>query len=701
VNLHARFRSAARDEHGSIFIMIALLLPVIILFASFVLDFGNWSEHKRHLHTQVDAAALAAVGNFNPNANPPCADADVDATVQDYGQAKNPQVGGTAAADVHLLTNSQTYYGQSGGGDPVDSDVTGPPCSTKMIDVKGTETNLPWFFRIANVDFTNAHARVEIQTATTSDKPMPIAVPDPNPKSAYAVFVNEDDNSILVANNLHNKGTTTLNGKSLTLWDDYTTVRSNVPVVTHTGVIIVLSGLSTVPITSSDTLSEVCNRNLVECYSGAEDGPWQGLSFVHGYASSGGTTPLVRNVRLCGASDVNCDPKNGAGTGLCNDNSAPYFILNGNCKLGIEVQLESGSLTNFQAALTGPGCGGGGCSLKPSNPCSPQIGVGFCYRLENKNQMPQVDAGAGAIRYSIDWSGKDPVTNKNVKGTIDNVHGTFAANDDPALSGPVDYVTVLNAATGLPPNNSAVTGSAVDLPVAIGVLGSLENAKTVNDPIVRLRLVKVRSGNASQTQALDCDPNPPIAPQDPGYNNYVDELAYGCWPTYKINTGEDCPGNKNTLWSTGVAGLPWPCVAITNGAKVNDVPQALNTRILGQPKPSTCSAPNNWNLFPNIPANDPRLVQVFTTPFATFTGSGQNTVPVQNFATFYVTGWTGSGSGFDNPCENNGDQFSDNPPKKGFIYGHFIKYIEPSSNSGSGTPCDFSAFGNCVAVLTR
>ena len=32
-----------------------------------------------------------------------------------------------------------------------------------MIDVKLTETHLPWFFRIGAMDFINAHARVEVE----------------------------------------------------------------------------------------------------------------------------------------------------------------------------------------------------------------------------------------------------------------------------------------------------------------------------------------------------------------------------------------------------------------------------------------------------------------------------------------------------------------------------------------------------------
>jgi hypothetical protein len=106
-------------------------------------------------------------------------------------------------------------------------------------------------------------------------------------------------------------------------------------------------------------------------------------------------------------------------------------------------------------------------------------------------------------------------------------------------------------------------------------------------------------------------------------------------------------------------------------------------------------------MFPNFLPGDPRIIQVFLTPFGSFSGSGSTTVPVVNFATFYLTGWTGQGSGFNNPCQGNGD---DPVPGNdaGIIVGHFIKYID-SLNTGGGGPdlCDFNAFGNCVAVLTQ
>ena len=118
----------------------------------------------------------------------------------------------------------------------------------------------------------------------------------------------------------------------------------------------------------------------------------------------------------------------------------------------------------------------------------------------------------------------------------------------------------------------------------------------------------------------------------------------------------------------------------------------MNKRILGATNASVCTAPNNWASFPNLPAGDPRVVNVILTPFGAFAGSGGATVPVTGFATFYVTGWDGGA------CQGAGDD----PAGQGAIVGHYIKNIDTLNNGGGGEEfCDFDSFGSCVAVFTR
>jgi hypothetical protein len=124
----------------------------------------------------------------------------------------------------------------------------------------------------------------------------------------------------------------------------------------------------------------------------------------------------------------------------------------------------------------------------------------------------------------------------------------------------------------------------------------------------------------------------------------------------------------------------------------------MNHRILGNEKASACTAPNHW---PNYDPSDPRILPVFIVPYGSFQGSGNQAFPVQDFAYFYITGGTGQGNGFANPCQGNGD---DPVPgnDSGVIVGHFIKYIDPVNNGGdNGSPCDLNSISGCVAVMTR
>src|SRR6188474_1969448 len=52
------------DQGGQVIVFFALLLPVIFAIGAIVMSVGNWYVHKRHLQTQVDAAALAAGPSF-------------------------------------------------------------------------------------------------------------------------------------------------------------------------------------------------------------------------------------------------------------------------------------------------------------------------------------------------------------------------------------------------------------------------------------------------------------------------------------------------------------------------------------------------------------------------------------------------------------------------------------------------------------
>jgi hypothetical protein len=220
-----------------------------------------------------------------------------------------------------------------------------------------------------------------------------------------------------------------------------------------------------------------------------------------------------------------------------------------------------------------------------------------------------------------------------------------------------------------------------NLSVTIGVKASLQaNATSAADPPVYLKVV------GSQNQSLDCDPD---------VSTLRDELGNGCAPQYEKNTGQPCPAANDSSWDDPST-QPWHCSRIDTGNKAGQINQGMQIRT--QDGSNSCVHENNWPLFPDLPAGDPRIIPVFLVPFGSFSGTGGNvTVPVTGFATFYITGWSqGNGGQQGDPCPG-----ADPVPGGGYIVGHFIKYIETVNTGGGGALCDFNAFGTCIAVLTQ
>jgi Putative Flp pilus-assembly TadE/G-like len=652
-----------RDERGGVLVMVALCLPIMILFASFVVDVGHWFEHKRHLQLQADAGALAAGGAFTI----PCSDSPIEADARRYsGDPASPtrfntQVAPTSDANIHVLINSAQFWNDGG----VDYSDGGGPCAAKRIDVKITESDLPFFlgFGANFVPAINAHARVEILQKTSSAGALPVGVPDVNPKTGSVTFINEVTGAVLGSRPLVNTGATTSAGDAI--WDNSANpFPLNVPSA-HVGVRVALSG----------STSTTCGDPLVACFDS--------LSHIRGWTTSATTNAVfARNVYVLPGS---CVPDG-------------YFAV-ASCSAGLQADIDFG---NRNIAAT-PGAevwatvNGGGTKFSLNRPpTGSTVWSAF-------SGVPTTAAGGNTIELHWKWeqqSGTWTTAGQTLTCTsrgnnpckqnadIGYVQRSFLAAD--TLSGPIRLAQLGDGGVGSGANSFQI-GTTHNMVLRIAVKGTLQNAASASDPPVYMRVAgNVNgSGNQSQNQSLDCDPN---------YSNLSDELANGCRPAYSLNSGTACPSNASSLWGTA---QPWNCVALQTGQATNQVAAGLNTRILGSSKPSSCTSPNHWSSFPNLPEGDPRITQVFLTPFGSFFGSGSGTVPVTGFATFYVTGWTAQGGGFANPCQGHGDDSvpGDDP---GVIVGHFIKYIDSLNQSGGGGAlCDFTSFGTCVAVLTQ
>jgi Flp pilus assembly protein TadG len=62
-------RASGSDERGGVLVMFVLFLPVLLVFAAFVLDVGHAFQLRRHLQASADAAALAAAQELPNTAN--------------------------------------------------------------------------------------------------------------------------------------------------------------------------------------------------------------------------------------------------------------------------------------------------------------------------------------------------------------------------------------------------------------------------------------------------------------------------------------------------------------------------------------------------------------------------------------------------------------------------------------------------------
>ena len=633
-------------------VLFALMLPVLIGMGGLVIDVGNWFAHKRHLQTQADAAALAGAGEFRfPCSDAPIIDEAAEYSTVDDAAGYNPQIGGTPLDELHDEINSKTWYDQS---TPVDDTVrTGGPCAAKMIDVKLSETDLPWWLRLFGdlVPYINTQARVEIFQQKVGAGSLPVGVPEVQPKKARAIFVDEITGAEIASTPLVRTGSE----GGLAIWSN---VDLPVPVTidrSRIGVRIVLSGSN----------STACGDPLVNCYGAGSNtaivAGQPGLAHIRGWSSEPAGTATAPQVRGADLFAGSCEDGYFTATAAypCSVNVGANVDFGGASIDTVRVLAKkTGAKDNTAVELTPPSAPG----EQWTGPSGVSIAAG--------SQASSIDllwrTGCGTDR-------TQPC--KTTMTSLGMVQRTFAGDDALDISGPIKLLRI--SENSLPGANSfeRCATCTQNLVVTLGLKPGLENAQSIGDPIVSLKV----AGGGSQNQALDCDP---------ALANLRDELADGCGPTYTANDGQACP-TQNVLWGSP---QPWNCVVISTGNAVGQVTQGLNLRILGQEVNPPCIAPNDWASFPKFSPGDPRIVQVFLTPFGAFTGAGGTTVPVTGFATFYVTGWDGGG------CQGSGDD----PAGQGEIVGHFIKYVKTLNDGSAGDEvCDENTFGSCVAVMTR
>jgi hypothetical protein len=101
-----RIRHAARDDHGAVAVLVAILALVIFGIAAFAVDFGNAYAVKRKLSVAADAAALAAAATVS-SAVPPgaaCDPAALEGAASSTARTVNAQNTHTDEATVTGVT---------------------------------------------------------------------------------------------------------------------------------------------------------------------------------------------------------------------------------------------------------------------------------------------------------------------------------------------------------------------------------------------------------------------------------------------------------------------------------------------------------------------------------------------------------------------------------------------------------------------
>lgn len=681
-----------RSERGGVLVIVAVFMASAVMLLGFSIDVGHWFTHKRHLQLQVDNGAFAGATNFNGCISASATDrADktkpANVGIQDMARkfagdtkhnasALNPQINNRP--NVTVVLNS-TKYPSDGGTDY--SDPKGPFCSAGYVDVKATDdlkagkAILPWNLAGSILPKINAHARVSIFQVGTLAGSLPLAVEDVNPLAAGALVVNEDATSFkttlsaVLGRQVLTSGTPqVLNGQNLTPWTGgpvSVTIPTRSP-QSDVGVVIALCSNKSICgptkgngwlTDSTKTLNDVCSQLYVTCHAGDQTG----LEFIHGYSTTGtgsSTAPILRSVTLTKG-----------GSGACTDDSAPYFMLNGGCKVGVNASLDFGitgdpSLNSTLKATVKVDR----CTLSYVN----STGTTSNWSAAN---CETIASGAGQSPLALDWTTDTGSGGSRVRsnGTFTQVARPFANDGVTATqSYPIEYAQITQGATCTGGVANSLPYGSVNICVGIGVQGNLKVAADSSDPTKLIRF----SNSSSHTGAVDCGPG-----------NLYQQIVQGCSIPVQINNGEACPNATN----------PVDCLPIITGVKRGQEDQGMNDRWIQN---GVCPA-NHWPTSPgqplNIPEGDPRVTPLIVTLYNAFAGSGSGTyVPVTDFAAFYVTGWDGA----DRAC--NGINEADPPgASNGTIWGHFIHYVGDLGNSLPGSTCNFSAISPCITVLTE
>jgi hypothetical protein len=600
-----------------------------------------------------------------------------------------------------------------------------------MVDVKVTQDSVPLFFPFVSRPNISAHARVTIQGIGSSTNLKPLGVRDPGAIPCMKVnFIPTGGTGTPPATQtitlLLNKAATAnpLNVNKWDIWDNSTDSGGGDQITVPNGWNLYMQTIMYAQ-GASGTCSTMKNPLTYEQSSG--------ILYLNSYPQTSlGTLPN------------NAVPKIDTGGVTLGGGCTPdmYFSSSGNCALSVTANVAfpgNAGTTTVKAVDT---VTGNSIDLNHQPGTNTWTGSGLVVNAFS-GQHPiciQVSETAGGA------SGKNPCPNGPKTGSAAiislgvqqqafaacNENFNAACGADPNISGPIVLAEIGSAVNAT--NGALPVGPSPTLTITVGVQGLQDSPRTdrCSAGPTQCTLLRVDQGNADGM--VDCG-------EGNSANAGRAAVLYGC-PLYgqtataaNPSSCSDTPycggwivtpdGSCNNGTRTATSFVD--CVNTNNqGATMPECIQALVVAGGSGPNPgtidyslinsnnchvngNTCSEDKWLDGAPIFDGNgnvieDPRIISTFIVYQGDIQGAtGNHDLPIRTFASFYVTGWQihgggqidcGNGIGANEPAPSN------LPPNADAIWGHWITYTEPGGG-GNGTPCNFNAFGDCAAVLTR
>jgi hypothetical protein len=709
----------AAGEEGSVLVMAAGALMMLLLLGAIGIDAGWWFSHKRELQNEADAGALAAGVEYDQNWRA-CLNGDTTVAQNIANKARqyaaDPTYTGVTLRNTqitdqggNLLVNINRTGFDSGSSNDYPSGTPGmgscylhpadsvSPNGGVWTDVKVKESSAPVEFNLAGIaspDIT-AQARVQLNPVLSESKMSPLGLPVPRLAAVQMRLYSICGNTATLIGtpyDLQPLGSSHQTVPDITLWGRPNASGDNQAVTVtlpngatcaadyaRIGTELRVTGRNGVDVNSITCPST--SQQYAACWSdnGSRWGPEARV-----WGKSGGTLPTFKDAHVTSSA---CSP-------------GPYFTRVASCRTDIALDVQwpatciDTNLSNFHVSVTANGTTV--ALTPPATPSGTWTSSGGAFTT----------GVGGADDYKVSWNTSN--CGQSTGSTAAFVQSDFVATD--TNSGVAELVRLTNT-----PNVDPTQGAVVDF-------DSVQSVGATNTVSVYLTagfqtsfsvgpLLKLRLDSSQQNGSINCNNG------NQGIKDTYDSFVLGCSKYYGVNNlqvgtwwdGTQCP-SPNTF-PTNTQTNPWRCAPAAPGLSGTQIADGMAMRVgactyvagsyTGGCKTQLGCVPNNWVSGQTPSQSDPRLITVFLVPYGSFnglTGGGSGSaVPVLDFGSFYVTSWAGQASSHDQDlCPGAITQNG-----SGEIDGHFVDLVDVNDNPDPTMNCDPSQLRPCLATLVR